>query len=67
MRDRDERLHCEGCGSPMNRHARKCAEPTDARQAALVDRELGGVVREIHGCPRCGAVAARTVPPRAHR
>jgi ribosomal protein S27AE len=57
------KMQCPKCGAAMNHHADKLVEPTDARDAALLDPELGGVIREIHGCPRCGAVASRTASP----
>jgi ribosomal protein S27AE len=51
---------CPRCGTEMNHHADKI-DYTDAfsedepRQA-----ELGGVVKEIHTCPKCGHVEAQT-------
>jgi hypothetical protein len=43
----------------MNHHADKLTEPTGARESALVDPVLGGLVLETHGCPGCGAVESR--------
>jgi ribosomal protein S27AE len=56
-----ERMQCRDCGVDMNPHAVKVSEPRTAEEAAHVDPDLGGVVREIHTCPECGDVAARWV------
>jgi hypothetical protein len=56
-------MRCPKCGAPMNRHAEKLVEPTRADEEGFVDPDLGGVIREIHGCPNCGAVESRLAPP----
>ena len=41
----------------MNHHAEKLvlsAEPT-----AGIDPDLGGFIRELHSCPRCGHLESR--------
>ena len=43
----------------MNHHADKLLHPTDPADAAAVDRDLGGIVEELHACPACGASASR--------
>jgi hypothetical protein len=43
----------------MNRHAEKVLPPLTAEEAARADRTLGGLVEEMHECPRCGRSAAR--------
>jgi hypothetical protein len=48
----------------MNHHADKPVEPIDARDADFFDPELGALIREIHGCPGCGAVESRPAAPR---
>jgi ribosomal protein S27AE len=50
---------CPKCGAVMNHHAEKLVEPRDAIEAARMDPRLGGMIQEVHGCPRCGAMAAR--------
>jgi ribosomal protein S27AE len=62
--ERGSKMRCPRCGAAMNHHADKLVEPSDARDADLLDPDLGGVVREVHGCPGCGAVESRPAPPR---
>ena len=59
-------MRCPRCGTEMNHHADKCVEPVDAREAALVDPELGGVIQEMHACPGCGNVEASIRRPASH-
>jgi hypothetical protein len=44
----------------MNPHAEKLMAARTATEEAAVDPALGGVVKEIHQCPACGAVESRT-------
>jgi ribosomal protein S27AE len=67
MVQRGAKMRCPKCGGEMNHHADKLVAPTDPRAAALLDPDLGGVIREMHGCPRCGAAEERTAPPRTDR
>jgi hypothetical protein len=53
------KLCCQRCGVEMNPHARKCREPRDSVELARVDPALGGVLVQLHTCPRCGETAAR--------
>jgi ribosomal protein S27AE len=47
---------CPRCGTKMNHHADKidyvAAQSTDEP----IDTELGGVLKEIHTCPKCGNI-----------
>jgi ribosomal protein S27AE len=59
MRQMPERpMICPMCGATMNQHAEKVVYTGDAT-AAGVDAALGGVVEEMHACPRCGYVTSR--------
>ena len=49
-------MQCPKCGATMNRHAEKVVYGGSGRR----DPELGGVLEEMHACPRCGYVASRT-------
>jgi ribosomal protein S27AE len=53
-------MTCPACGSPMNHHADKL-EYTDKldKESEAVDRDLGGLVVEVHTCPGCGNVETR--------
>jgi ribosomal protein S27AE len=50
---------CSNCGNEMNHHADKLIDPVKPEDRRHVDAALGGVIEEIHGCPGCGAGAAR--------
>lgn len=54
---RTKKMTCPGCASEMNHHADKIDYSAPAADAN--DLELGGVVSEVHSCPRCGVVAMR--------
>jgi hypothetical protein len=54
------RVQCPACGAEMNPHAEKLMAPRTTSEEAAVDPALGGVVKEIHQCPACGAVESRT-------
>jgi hypothetical protein len=45
----------------MNPHAEKAVVPVTDDEAATIDRAIGGVVEEIHQCPRCANVQSRRV------
>jgi ribosomal protein S27AE len=53
------KLICPKCGAEMNHHADKLIYSASPDENHRVNPELGGVVEETHGCPGCGAVAAR--------
>ena len=48
-------MTCPVCGSPMNHHADKLRY----EEGGTADRGLGGIVEEVHTCPRCGDVETR--------
>lgn len=52
-------MTCPRCGSEMNHHAVKLADPRDAEEALAADAELGAIVTEAFTCPACGTNAAR--------
>jgi len=49
---------CPKCGATMNHHAEKLVYTGETRGPG-VDPVLGGVMEEMHACPRCGYVASR--------
>jgi ribosomal protein S27AE len=53
---------CPDCGVAMNHHADKVEKETDAHESSAFDRELGGVIEEIHTCPKCGKSHSRRAP-----
>jgi endogenous inhibitor of DNA gyrase (YacG/DUF329 family) len=53
------KMQCPQCGVDMNHHADKLVYPTCPADAAKIDRELGGMVEEIHTCPECGKSHSR--------
>ena len=53
------KMICPKCGVEMNHHADKLVEPVQPDDMKHVNPSLGGVVKEMHACPRCGAVESR--------
>ncbi len=53
------KMICPRCGVEMNQHAEKMVYPTTPEMARRADPALGGVVEEMHTCPRCGGGAMR--------
>lgn len=49
---------CPKCGATMNRHSEKLVYTGETRGPG-VDLVLGGVMHEMHACPRCGYVDSR--------
>jgi len=43
----------------MNHHADKFVDPVKPEDLKHVNPSLGGVVKEMHACPKCGAVESR--------
>jgi ribosomal protein S27AE len=56
------RIACGACGTEMNPHAEKAVAPLTSAEAARADWAAGGLVEEIHQCPRCGRVESRRAP-----
>lgn len=52
-------MRCDPCGMDMNHHADKLVDPTTPEEAAKLDLALGGLIRELHACPGCGAGKSR--------
>jgi predicted RNA-binding Zn-ribbon protein involved in translation (DUF1610 family) len=53
------RMTCRSCGAEMNPHAEKPVAPLTTSEAAQADWAIGGVIEEIHLCPKCGRVESR--------
>ena len=49
-------MQCPKCGATMNHHGEKVVY--HGAQGRM-DHDLGGVVEEMHACPRCGYVTSR--------
>lgn len=54
-----ETMRCPQCGAPMNRHAEKPVEPSEAEAAIASAAILGVMIEEAHSCPGCGCNASR--------
>jgi hypothetical protein len=52
-------MMCDFCGARMNPHAEKLVVPDGDADGGTVDWALGGLIEEIHQCPRCGNVQSR--------
>jgi ribosomal protein S27AE len=59
MAEQRKAMQCPACGSTMNHHSVKVnyAAGTDWRQQS--EAEPGGILEEIHTCPRCGRTESR--------
>jgi ribosomal protein S27AE len=55
-------MTCPACGAEMNHHAEKLVYSTGPDQASSADPHLGGVIEELHTCPRCGTSVSRPAP-----
>jgi len=53
-------MTCPDDGVTMNHHAEKLVDPI-GRDQAQIDPALGGVIEEIHTCPKCGKARFRVV------
>ena len=53
------KMICPKCGAEMNHHADKLVEPVNSEELKHVNPSLGGVVKDVHACPKCGAVESR--------
>lgn len=53
------KMTCPECGAEMNQHAQKIVYGSD--DSAIVDPDFGGVVNEVHCCPKCGRIELRAV------
>ena len=49
----DKKMICPKCGVEMNHHADKIDY---ASEDESVDTVLGGVLKEIHTCPKCSHI-----------
>ncbi len=54
-----DKMICPDCGVEMNYHAEKLDYTAALTEPEAVDPDLGGVLEEVHTCPRCGKAAAR--------
>jgi hypothetical protein len=54
-----QKMICEECGAEMNQHAEKVDYSLSPDEAGAFDEEFGGVVEEVHSCPRCGKTETR--------
>jgi predicted RNA-binding Zn-ribbon protein involved in translation (DUF1610 family) len=52
------KLLCPDCGAEMNHHAMKIDYDID--DSAIVDPVFGGVLKEVHTCPKCGRIELGT-------
>jgi predicted RNA-binding Zn-ribbon protein involved in translation (DUF1610 family) len=55
----ESKMICPKCGAEMNQHAVKVDYGDD--EPSPVDRVFGGVLKEVHTCPKCGDTEIRVV------
>lgn len=56
-----QKMACPACGVLMNHHADKMDYGASLDDLGGLDRDFGGVLQEIHYCPKCGETAVRNV------
>ena len=56
----EQTMTCSKCGTQMNHHAEKIDYTVDGRDDEPFDSELGGVLKRIHTCPKCGNVQTQS-------
>jgi ribosomal protein S27AE len=54
-----KKMKCPDCGVDMNFHAEKLDYTAALTEPDAVDPDLGGVLEEVHTCPRCGKAGVR--------
>ncbi len=54
-----QKMKCPSCGAEMNHHADKVDYTLALNEPEAVEPDLGGIVEEVHTCPKCGATAVR--------
>ena len=59
MARQKSKMICPKCGNEMNHHADKLIDPVKPEDLKQVNPALGGVIEEMHYCPRCGGVESR--------
>jgi ribosomal protein S27AE len=52
-------MNCPRCGTEMNHHADKVDYVSATTSDEPIDMELGGVLQEIHTCPKCRNIEMR--------
>lgn len=55
--EQTSKMICPKCGADMNHHATKIDYLID--DAALIDKVFGGILEEVHTCPKCGTTELR--------
>ena len=56
---RNKKMTCPECGGEMNHHAEKLDLTALAAEPQAADRDLNGILEEVHTCPQCATVATR--------
>jgi ribosomal protein S27AE len=50
---------CPECAVEMNHHAEKIDYTAALEEPAAIDPAFGGVLQEVHTCPKCGQTMTR--------
>jgi rubrerythrin len=58
-----DKMICPVCGAQMNQHAEKIDYTAALDDPEAVDKDLGGVLEEVYGCPVCGHTQVRRKQP----
>jgi predicted nucleic-acid-binding Zn-ribbon protein len=56
-----KKMLCPKCGAEMNHHADKLDFTTALSEPEAVDPDFGGILEEVHTCPKCKNIEVRRV------
>lgn len=61
MSEDRKKMKCPACGAEMNHHAEKIDYTPSLSEPDVMDPQFGGVLEEVHTCPKCGNIELRRV------
>ncbi len=59
IKSKVKKMICPPCGVEMNYHADKLDYTAALTEPEKIDPDLGGVLEEVHTCPKCGKTDVR--------
>ncbi|MGH7799772.1 MAG: hypothetical protein ACREOW_03965 [Thermodesulfobacteriota bacterium] len=59
IKSKQRKMICPACGVEMNYHADKIDYTAALTHPDKMDPDLGGILEEVHTCPKCGGTEVR--------
>ena len=59
IKSKQKKMICPSCGVEMNYHADKIDYTAALAHPYKMDPDLGGILEEVHACPKCGGTEVR--------